>query len=1430
MSPAALGPRIQAISWGQGSTYVIGSPTWDAIADDATDGYLVRFGGFGNSTVGQPNTWTFSGGYWTNITARQGVSPPVCEYCGMTFDAATDQVVLLDNGTWVFQAGRWSEAFPSNSPPVGLQEEAMAYDPGDQQVVVFGGRYYDGSCSCEATTGATWALRGTEWYNLTSSVGTAPSPRRFTTLSYDTSDHYDLLFGGFDDVSMMLEGDTWTFSSDHWTQLPAGGPPLRDMALMADDVHDGYVLLYGGVGCSAPAFLCNDTWEYHNGVWTQMFPTPSPGSALPNSEVMTYDPQLGYVIFQQAGGKDNLASQYSWPAPLASALTAQPSSVDVGQTLQLLDSSQGGSPPLTTHWTALPAGCTDSGTASVSCSPSGSGWTNVSATVTDGSGRQLTSTIPFHVWNDPVANMPVPSVPSADVGRPVNFTDPLVGGSGGWIYAWSGPQWMHCGSSTVTVYTCVPYASGVAKISVQVTDSNGYSATSPTMSFVVNTPPSVSLTENRSLMDLGESISFTATASGGTGVYTYAYNGLPSGCSSKNTSVLSCSPIIQGTFTVWAFVNDTNNVMAESSGVSFLVDTAPTISIWFDQGSNFTYANATWDVVLNVTGGSPNYRECDATQQIGMGTICLTGSGISLHFSLPYNLAGTYHAIFSAQDATGWNATIPVLFQVFYPPILSSVTSPSADEGSKTLLVATQWHGAPLVTSWWNDSTSGGSLCGPTATLPGTRLACVLTPLWVGTHTLNLTFRDGLGIQRSVLFPLTVDPAPNLSLRNSPVVIPVGFWFNITSVVSGGAPPYRLCAEVTGSSGYVRCAPRSSFGQATFEFRGPTAQTMLIGFTENDSAGTNRTVWTNVTIAPALGSLTISSPWWGYTGLNSTENLSFSGGALPYTLWVNDTTANLPVCLASSLANGYVELCRFQVTWTGNHTLVATLRDAYGETATATTHLFGLAPPSVSSATAATGSTQVTSSQVLPSETGAPVFLNATFGGGKGMLHYSWWIGSALLSSFNGTGGQWDALWVPTSPGTYLALFDVWDSGGAVTSVSLTVQVVSGLSSPVLVASSDPVDAGTSVALDLTFQHGVAPFEYSWALEGSSGAWTYASTSSPTYAKSWAAAGTYEVEVTVYDRDHAIREAFTNVTVAPGPSVPCSPSLSSNHLTTGSTLNFTLACASGGVTPYVYTWSWGDGSNLSSTLPNASHIFAGAGNYTVNVEVWDTFRLHAWSLPLSVSVRPVPSGRSAGGPSGGTPWYDSWVLPLDLGLGVVAIFLLLLVLRTRRPRSPRPGSGGGTGSTPGRSEGAESNGPVLEESTLEQSPPEGSAVTESDLRRSAEVDAAILAEMKDRPATSVGELRAVMAPDDLSDAELLEHLFAMKKAGRIVMLEQSEEADSPLFALPASEGTSKAAAGVSPEVDESVLNDYLSRRESSLSEDPSPAGQADTRT
>jgi YVTN family beta-propeller protein len=70
-------------------------------------------------------------------------------------------------------------------------------------------------------------------------------------------------------------------------------------------------------------------------------------------------------------------------------------------------------------------------------------------------------------------------------------------------------------------------------------------------------PPTIgSFSASASAFVLGSSVTLTITASGGTGVLTYAYGGLPAGCSSANVSALTCTPTATGVFRITATVTD----------------------------------------------------------------------------------------------------------------------------------------------------------------------------------------------------------------------------------------------------------------------------------------------------------------------------------------------------------------------------------------------------------------------------------------------------------------------------------------------------------------------------------------------------------------------------------------------------------------------------------------------------------------------------------------------------------------------------------------------------------------------------------------------------------------------------------------------------------------------------------------------------------
>jgi PKD repeat protein len=67
--------------------------------------------------------------------------------------------------------------------------------------------------------------------------------------------------------------------------------------------------------------------------------------------------------------------------------------------------------------------------------------------------------------------------------------------------------------------------------------------------------------------------------------------------------------------------------------------------------------------------------------------------------------------------------------------------------------------------------------------------------------------------------------------------------------------------------------------------------------------------------------------------------------------------------------------------------------------------------------------------------------------------------------------------------------------------------------------------------------------------------------------------------------------------------------------------------ASGGVAPYTFAWTFGDGGNGSGEV--ISHVYPSAGTYVVNVTVWDSSGL---KTTASTSVRVSPPGSNSTSP------------------------------------------------------------------------------------------------------------------------------------------------------------------------------------------------------
>ncbi len=315
------------------------------------DGHeVVLFGGYGDSPGGTlaflGDTWTYADDRWTELANATTCSPSTCPSARagamLAYDPVKHALVLFGgyitvpalprprviayNDTWAFANGTWTNLSGLlGAAPSPRFSAAMAYDPSDDDVVLFGGEN-----SATNALGDTWTFAA-GWANLTGSLGgatgyetgEAPEPREGAAVATSPSG-YVLLFGGadsqeegavFDIIQNYCNNGTyngtgnstvaWWFYHDSWTPMlgwgddrvgpctpiiqrptaasavasaevdpPAFSPPCgRYDASLGWSPKNAEFVLYGGFGSSTPTAdnscttnrtVLNDTWLYAN--------------------------------------------------------------------------------------------------------------------------------------------------------------------------------------------------------------------------------------------------------------------------------------------------------------------------------------------------------------------------------------------------------------------------------------------------------------------------------------------------------------------------------------------------------------------------------------------------------------------------------------------------------------------------------------------------------------------------------------------------------------------------------------------------------------------------------------------------------------------------------------------------------------------------------------------------------------------------------------------------------------------------------------------------------------------------------------------------------------------------------------------------------------------------------------------------------------
>jgi hypothetical protein len=178
----------------------------------------------------------------------------------------------------------------------------MAYDAAIGKVVLWGGAGAGGYLA------DTWEWDGTTWSQLSLSGG--PETRSGGAMAYDPASRQLVLFGGEDNQTQKLVGDTWTFDGSAWTRRsPSRAPSARADMLLTTAPNGSSVILFGGYDGTNHL---RDLWAWDGATWTPVQSTPPQPDGRERAGIATS--RSGVVTF---GGTDGNYQNDSWTISLS---------------------------------------------------------------------------------------------------------------------------------------------------------------------------------------------------------------------------------------------------------------------------------------------------------------------------------------------------------------------------------------------------------------------------------------------------------------------------------------------------------------------------------------------------------------------------------------------------------------------------------------------------------------------------------------------------------------------------------------------------------------------------------------------------------------------------------------------------------------------------------------------------------------------------------------------------------------------------------------------------------------------------------------------------------------------------------------------------------------------------------------------------------
>ncbi|HEV2449181.1 MAG TPA: hypothetical protein VGU43_02080 [Thermoplasmata archaeon] len=751
------GPRAPPSSWVKLSPN--GGPitniTGFATAYDAADGYDVLFGGLLSLTAVETNeTWIYHLGEWTQL--HPNVSPPPLWQPSMAYDPQTSSVILFgglnnfsfeSNQTWSFAAGNWTLLNPGTSP-AGRGGASLLFDASDNYLLLFGGSDPFGHFPY-ANYNDTWTFNASgKWTELTT-TGT-PLNCSLAASEYDPTTGKVYTFSGLTYQPGSYATDcanaTWEYSAGTWSNITGPvAPGARDSSAFAFDPMLGEALLYGGQNFSPFGNTFTDVWSLKDGSWTQLAST-APPSAAPGS-TFVYDPFSRFpllVLDASSSSASVTPAVWIYDAFAIGPLTAAPAngSLEPGSTVTVAIEASVLPPGASYAWTG-PPGCNPPNASTWPCKLAQPGNYTFQVNVSNAYG--LVAASPALTYSvAPGLGLPTLTIapPSIDLTQSSTLSVGVAGGAPAYAYNWSGLP-PGCAGAGGAVVSCRPSVSGLfSEIRVGVTDRLGYHRSSAAASLTVFGPLTLDpLLLKPSPVDVGRPAVLSVVAQGGTGIYNYAWAGLPANCPAPPASAFTCSASSPGAYSVQVTVTDSAGIAAMASG---LLSVAPLPVVSLNLSASTVDVGEPLTLTASASGGVGSFNYSFS----GLPNDCATTRAPVVRCTLgsvgPLSLRAT------GTDSEGVSAESDVL-QVTVNPLLTVGLSASAsplDRGSRLVLTAAVSGGTSPYRYAYTGLPPGCS------SSDGVTLSC--RPNATGTFTVRVTVTDSSGANISSTLAITV--------------------------------------------------------------------------------------------------------------------------------------------------------------------------------------------------------------------------------------------------------------------------------------------------------------------------------------------------------------------------------------------------------------------------------------------------------------------------------------------------------------------------------------------------------------------------------------------------------------------------------------------------------------------------------------------------